>query len=274
MHTIPSNKHTNPLSQALTQILQDHMATDWQLGDFAGVDQLHLGGISATKALAQWLPTNAKRGLDMGCGLGGTSRYLALNHNCSMTGLDLNSDYIKGAQLINESLSTKLECGFIVGNSLTLPFAAGSFDFVVSQHATMNIAEKTKLLAGVHKVIKTGGCFLLHEVMLQAGCDEALVRYPTPWADALDNSHLNHWQTFANIANAAGFRIAEFEDDTASSLAWINKARNKKTHSNKPKPPFTPQLALGPAAGEMSANVLENLQQGRLQVVSALLIKQ
>ena len=258
--------------QTLKQILDQNPALAWQLEDFAGIDQLHLGGIPATQELIAWLPKSAKTGLDIGCGLGGTSRYLAQQHSCTMTGLDLNGEYIQAATLLNQSLATPPACRFIQGNSLSLPFARASFDFVVSQHASMNIAAKNKLLAGLYQVIKPGGHLLLHEVMLARNVEATAVCYPTPWAHSFEDSHLVEWQRFADMANNSGFKLTKFTDNTASALAWIKQARQ---HKPKPtfKTPFTPQLALGPKAGAMSANVLDNIQQGRLQVVSALLTK-
>jgi ubiquinone/menaquinone biosynthesis C-methylase UbiE len=265
--TQPTPNH-HPLTALLTNIIDKAGAKQWQASDFAGVDQLHLGALEASKALAQWLPLNATRGLDIGCGLGGTSRYLAVNHGCSMVGLDLNSDYIQAAQLLNSHLPALSDCHFVVGNSLTMPFAEHSFDFVVSQHASMNIAQKATLLAAVHRVIKPGGCLLLHEVMLAQGCAKTAVDYPAPWADQHEHSHLSPWLGFMQLAHTIGFNLIKFEDNTMDALAWLHQARNQP-----PTPPFTPNIVLGPMAGMMSANMLRNLQQGRLQIVSALLVK-
>jgi ubiquinone/menaquinone biosynthesis C-methylase UbiE len=265
---IQLNPNRHPITALLANIIEKAGAKQWQASDFAGIDQLHLGARDATQALASWLPCSAKHGLDIGCGVGGTSRYLALNHGCSMVGLDLNGDYIQAAQLINGALSPPPDCDFVMGNSLDLPFAGATFDFVVSQHASMNIAQKAALLAVVHRVIKPGGCLLLHEVMLAQGCAETSVNYPTPWADTLDHSHLSHWQNFAKLAHIAGFTLTEFADNTRDALAWMQETRKQR-----PKLPFTPQLALGATAGNMSANMHDNLQQGRLQIVSALLVK-
>jgi SAM-dependent methyltransferase len=258
----------HPLTKRLANLLKEIGPKAWQASDFSGVDQLHLGGLEASKALAQWLPLNATRGLDIGCGLGGTSRYLAVNHGCSMVGLDLNSDYIQAAQLLNSHLSGLSDCHFVVGNSLALPFAEHSFDFVVSQHASMNIAQKATLLAAVHRVIKPGGCLLLHEVMLAQGCAKTAVDYPAPWADQHEHSHLSPWLGFMQLAHTIGFNLIKFEDNTMDALAWLHQARNQP-----PTPPFTPNIVLGPMAGMMSANMLRNLQQGRLQIVSALWVK-
>ena len=265
--TSPIHRH-HYLTETLANLLKEAGPKVWQASDFAGVDQLHLGGLEASKALARWLPLSAKLGLDIGCGLGGSSRYLAVNHGCSMVGLDLNSDYIQSAQLLNSHLPRLFDCHFVVGNSLALPFAENTFDFAVSQHASMNIAQKDTLLAAVHKVLKVKGCLLLHEVMLAQDWAQTAVDYPTPWADQYDHSHLSHWLSFMQLAHAIGFNLIKFEDNTVDALEWMHGARNQP-----PISPFTPNIALGPKVGMMSANMLRNLQQGRLQIVSALLVK-
>ena len=132
----------------------------------------------------------------------------------------------------------------------------------------MNIAQKAVLLAAVHKVLQVEGCLLLHEVMLAQDCAQTSVDYPTPWADQYDHSHLSHWPDFMQLAHAIGFNLIKFEDNTMDALEWLHKTRNQP-----PPPPFTPNIALGPTAGMMSANMLRNLQQGRLQIVSASLVK-
>jgi hypothetical protein len=46
----------------LTSLLAQNSSNAWQLKDFAGIDQLHLGGIAATQELIAWLPAAAKQG--------------------------------------------------------------------------------------------------------------------------------------------------------------------------------------------------------------------
>ena len=56
----------------LSLLLGNSSSRNWKIEDFSGVDQLHLVGIPATLALLDWLPSSAKDGLDIGCGLVGT----------------------------------------------------------------------------------------------------------------------------------------------------------------------------------------------------------
>ena len=280
--------------EKIAHILSKNPTTQWQAKDFSAVDQLHLGGIPATLALLDWLPNDqdqckgkdkplSVQGLDIGCGLGGTSRLVWATRGYTMVGLDLNDSYIGAAKLLNQSIDPPPKCQFVVGNSLHLPFEAQLFGFVISQHASMNIHQKLDLLAGLYKVLKPQGQLLLHEVMLQPNALAADVVYPTPWAYQKDESHLCQWSTFERLAIDAGFVVEQFEDDTQSALAWIRKTRAQKLppqpadsavkRKAEAKPRFTPALALGPNAAAMSANVLANIEAGLLQVVSVSLRK-
>lgn len=252
----------------LFSLLKSNATTDWKIEDFSGIDQLHLGGMPATLALLEWLPSDAKQGLDIGCGLGGTSRVLCSTRACNMQGLDLNEQYIKAAKLINKLTQPQAQCQYVVGNSLYLPFAKHSFDFVISQHACMNIAQKQRLLQGLFNVIKPQGQLLLHEIMLGPQAVEADVLYPTPWAQNKDESHLCDWHSFAQFAITAGFKIEHFNEHSEAALAWIKQTRLQTSNS-----PFTPTLVLGSSAPLMSRNLAHNITAGALQVVSVCLRK-
>ena len=123
------------LLDQLPELLASPPAEGWQSTDFAGLDQLHIGGLAATKQLLAWLPASAHKGLDMGGGLGGCARMLALEHACSMTVSDLDESYIAAGQLLNDSLTPQPDCQYVTANSLQLPFAEQSFDLAVRTYS-------------------------------------------------------------------------------------------------------------------------------------------
>ncbi|MCP4880940.1 MAG: class I SAM-dependent methyltransferase [Gammaproteobacteria bacterium] len=258
------------LLDTLPKLLQTTPTGGWRVAHYAALDQLHIGGLPATRKLLNWLPKTAIRGLDMGAGLGGCARILALEHGCAMTATDIDADYIKAAQLLDQNLGTPTTCHYQVANSLDLPFSDHHFDFILSQHAMMPIDNKAKLLQGIKQVLKPGGSLLLHEVYLAPAQLADAVAYPTPWANERASSYLQTWHEFEALSQQLGWHVAQHEDETAHSLTWLQQTRAAKTTTHPPA--LNARLALGKEAGKMSANVLYNLQQGRIEVHSARLV--
>ena len=252
----------------LQKLLPQAPTGGWSGQHFAALDQLHMGGLPATHKLLQWLPESAIYGLDMGAGLGGCARLAAIEYGCSMIASDIDADYIAAAKLLHSALTPSPDCHYQVADSLALPFADKQFDFVLSQHAMMPVKDKQALLQGAQRVLKPDGHLLLHEVYMSPRREDNNILYPTPWAKLAQYSHLQTWQDFSELCQGLGWRLEQQENHTQQSLQWLQQARTNPSRS-----PFNARLALGPEAGNMSANVLHNLRHGLIEVRSAKLSK-
>ena len=97
----------------------------------ASVDEFHVRGRESTVELAELVDTLAGRSvLDVGCGLGGTSRYLAARHGCRVTGLDLTPAYVDLARTLSALVGLDGATSFQEGSATDLPFDDASFDVV------------------------------------------------------------------------------------------------------------------------------------------------
>jgi tocopherol O-methyltransferase len=99
--------------------------------------------------------------VDVGCGIGGSSLYLAEKFNATVTGITLSPVQA------NRATARALEAGllnqtqFKVADALQMPFADESFDLVWTLESGEHMPDKTKFLQECHRVLKPGGTFLM-----------------------------------------------------------------------------------------------------------------
>lgn len=99
--------------------------------------------------------------LDVGCGIGGSSLYLAEKFNASATGITLSPIQAKRAAQRAQEADLTSRVRFEVADALEMPFSDDSFDFVWSMESGEHMPDKQKFLAECYRVLKPGGTFLM-----------------------------------------------------------------------------------------------------------------
>jgi tocopherol O-methyltransferase len=95
--------------------------------------------------------------LDVGCGIGGSSLYLAEKFGARVTGITLSPVQANRAQARAQSAGLQARTDFQVANALDMPFADNSFDLVWSLESGEHMPDKVKFLQECHRVLKPGG---------------------------------------------------------------------------------------------------------------------
>jgi SAM-dependent methyltransferase len=194
-------------------------------------DQLHGRGIMATREHAERAGVRSgMRVLDLGCGIGGSSRYLG-TLGCEVEGIDLTPDYIDVARILTERCGLADRVGYRAGSALALPYPDASFDHVWSHNVTMNIADKARFVAEAARVLKPGGHFSLAEV--EAGPTGAPA-FPVPWASDASSSFLVTPAEMRRIIEDAGLRIVTQDDGTAAALDYARDMAARVQRGERP----------------------------------------
>ena len=112
--------------------------------------------------LVQWsgldkLPKGS-RVLDVGCGIGGSSRILAKYYGFNVTGITISPAQVKRARELTPS---GLNCNFQVMDALDLKFENGSFDAVWSVEAGAHMNDKNKFADEMLRTLRPGGYLAL-----------------------------------------------------------------------------------------------------------------
>jgi ubiquinone/menaquinone biosynthesis C-methylase UbiE len=185
--------------------------------DLAPVDEFHGRGRAATVELAGLVQVSGTdRVLDVGCGIGGPSRYLAHAFGARVSGIDLTAEFIAVAQMLAERLRLADKVDYRQASALDLPFPDASFDLVWSQNVAMNIADRRRYYGEMRRVLKPTGRVGISEVL--AGPNGAPY-LPAPWARDPAASHCRTEHEVRQAMADAGLRVVTWVDTTPQSEA-------------------------------------------------------
>ncbi|MBI1353311.1 MAG: methyltransferase domain-containing protein [Acidobacteria bacterium] len=233
--------------------------------DLVPVDEFHIRGRAATEELAALAGVQGDwKVLDVGSGLGGSGRFLARRFGCRVTGLDLTPEYCALAQELSARVGLDALTEYRCGSALAMPFEDGAFDLAWSQHAQMNIEDKARLYAEIHRVLRPGGRFVFHDILAGPGGPP---HFPTHWAEWPEMSFLIEPGAFRALLEGLGFRTLAWRDLTGISRDWYLEAKKKGGG------PLGLHLLLGPTGPAKMENVGRNLAEERLTIFQGLLEK-
>lgn len=239
------------------------------LEDLAPVDEFHVRGRAATLELARAAGLDAsKHVLDIGSGIGGTSRCLAKEFSCRVTGIDLTEAYCRAAELLTERIDLAGLVDYRQGDATDLPFDDASFDVVWTEHAAMNIPDKSRLYQEMHRVLKPGGTLAIYDVL--AG-PSGPVLFPVPWARTPDTSFLVGPDELRQLLEAAGFMVTNWSDTTDAARTWFASLAEKISQEGLPLLGF--HILLGPDFQTMAQNQRRNLEEGRIVLAQVIATK-
>ena len=97
------------------------------------------------------------RVLDLGCGAGFLSNYLAARGH-QVTGIDTTAENLPVARANDGSHSVRYE----LGDACALPYADGSFDVVCAMDLLEHVEEPERVIAEASRLLAPGGLFVFH----------------------------------------------------------------------------------------------------------------
>jgi len=230
------------------------------LEELAPVDEFHIRGRAATLELARACGLNSsQRVLDVGSGIGGTSRCLAKEFACRVTGIDLTEEYCNAAVLLSAKVGLADLVDFRQGDATNLPFDDASFDVVWTEHVAMNIPDKSRLYREMRRVLKPGGTLAIYDIL--AGPSDPVL-FPVPWARTPDTSFLVQPDELRGLLDDAGFKVKQWSDTTDAARTWFVALAEKIRSEGLP--PIGFHILLGADFPVMAQNQRRNLEEGRI----------
>lgn len=197
------------------------------IDDLAAYDHLHAGVLDASRELAKW--ADLKEGedvLDIGSGLGGTARFLAQEHGCHVTALELSPTLGESGRALTEWLGLTERVVHIESDALTWE-TEWAFDVIVLQHADVQIEEKTRLYGRCRELLSPtiASRVIWHDWLAGPGGE---VMFPVPWSgEGEEISFLSTMDEFRADLVSVGLALHRFQTLPAETALWFNAARDR-----------------------------------------------
>ncbi len=126
----------------------------------------HTGGLEATKELLSLCHVeDAREVLNVGCGIGVASTYIASNYGCRVMGVDLSEKMIEWSRrrAREERVEDKVE--FQTADVQELPFEADRFGVVFAESVLVFVEDKARAIEECVRVTRPGGYVGLNEAV-------------------------------------------------------------------------------------------------------------
>jgi ubiquinone/menaquinone biosynthesis C-methylase UbiE len=124
----------------------------------------HVGGIEATDELLSLCHiTDAHEVLNVGCGIGVGSAYIANKCHCRVVGVDISEQMIAWSRRRAREERVEDRVDFRTADVLDLPFAVDQFDVVFAESVLVFVEDKARAIQECVRVTRPGGYVGLNE---------------------------------------------------------------------------------------------------------------
>lgn len=173
----------------------------------------HMGGRRATEELLEMCHIQAGQYiLEVGCGIGRTSCYIAKERGCRVMGVDISGAMVERAKqrAKRQGLETH-QVEFRVADAQSLPFDDGVFDAVIDESVTAFVKDKQQAISEYVRVTKPGGYVGLNEVIWAKTPSPELIEYVSFIMAGADFLPSHGWKELFEGAGLQAIEVRNYE---------------------------------------------------------------
>jgi sterol 24-C-methyltransferase len=181
------------------------------------------------------------KALDVGCGVGGPMRNMALFSNCSIEGITLNQYQVTIGNQYCQKQGLNDKCVLRQGDFQDIGkfWPASHFDAAFAIESTVHSPDRVVTFSGVAKVLRKGGLFGGYEWVLtdqydQSNRDHVRIKEGIEVGNGLPT--LVHYSTIVDNLQKSGFEVIECFDanrnaHSAGEIPWYDTLSGKMSIS-------------------------------------------
>lgn len=196
--------------------------------------------------------------LDMGCGVGGTSVFLAKAFGCRVTGVTVSRVQLRRAAAYAAAAGVGHLVRFELADYAATPFPDDAFTKAFTQETANYAADKRALVREAHRVLAPGGRYVSLDAFQRRDPApreaEAFRRVMRGWACA----SLERFDRYAALAGEVGLKVVEAGDLTARAAPSARIIRGRHL-------PLYPLACLARALGLAPPELVWHFQAAMVQ---------
>ncbi len=189
-----------------------------QLNVLGDLERYYDYGTESCRVAAQTLGLEpGRRVLEVGSRAGAAARFLAHEHGCLVTGVELQPALNAAARELTARCGMGDSVTFLTGDISSVDLPEGSFDHVVSLMVMTHLDDREEAWVASARALAPGGTFFVEDLVLLTELDDAQLALAR---DVLDAPNLVSRDAYVAELERAGFADVHAQDLTDAWRVW------------------------------------------------------